>query len=162
MSNTAIVDHAILSDRHSTAFVGEQGTFLLCTFWLTEALALADQVDPAMCLSGPLRSQAISGCSRRRSTQRPVSYLATSPRHLAKSASLTPRERSPKPSTIPLSQWRHSDCSQHYGHAVAEGGPAGGPTSCSIPNSPGSARRAASATRDRGPCGRHVLRARPH
>jgi GH15 family glucan-1,4-alpha-glucosidase len=26
---------------------GEEGTFLLCTFWLAEALALADQVDRA-------------------------------------------------------------------------------------------------------------------
>jgi hypothetical protein len=88
MSNTAIVDHAILSDRHSTAFAGEQGTFLLCTFWLAEALALADQVDRTRNVFERAAAFANDlGLSRRRSTQRPVSYSATSPRHLATSAS---------------------------------------------------------------------------
>ncbi|HZD22579.1 MAG TPA: glycoside hydrolase family 15 protein, partial [Acidimicrobiia bacterium] len=33
--------------RSADGFEGEEGTFLLCTFWLSEALALADRVDRA-------------------------------------------------------------------------------------------------------------------
>jgi GH15 family glucan-1,4-alpha-glucosidase len=88
MSNTAIVDHAILSYRHSTAIAGKQGTFLICTFWLAEALALADQVDRTRNVFE--RAAAFTddlGLLAERSTQRPVSYSATSHRHLATSAS---------------------------------------------------------------------------
>ena len=80
MSNTAIADHAILSDRHSTAFAGEQGTFLLCTFWPAEALALADQVDPTRNVFERTAAFANDlGLLPEKSTQRPVSYSATSP-----------------------------------------------------------------------------------
>jgi GH15 family glucan-1,4-alpha-glucosidase len=88
MSNTAIADHAILSDRHSTAFAGEQGTFLLCTLWLAETLALADQVDRTPnVFEGAAAFANDLGLLAERLTQRPVSYSATSPRHLATSAS---------------------------------------------------------------------------
>jgi GH15 family glucan-1,4-alpha-glucosidase len=88
MSNTAIVGHAILSYRHSTAFAGEQGTFLLCTFWLAEALALADQVDPTRNVFERAAAFADDlGLLADKSTQRTVSYSATSPSHLATSAS---------------------------------------------------------------------------
>jgi GH15 family glucan-1,4-alpha-glucosidase len=90
MSNTAIADHAILSDRHSTAFAGEQGTFLLCTFWPAEALALAHhQVDRTRNVFERTAAFANDlGLLPEKSTQRPVGYSATSPRHLATSASV--------------------------------------------------------------------------
>jgi GH15 family glucan-1,4-alpha-glucosidase len=35
------------TEQEVDGLAGEEGTFLLCTFWLAEALALADQVDRA-------------------------------------------------------------------------------------------------------------------
>ena len=81
---------------------GEEGTFLLCTFWLAQALAMAGQVDRARaCSSGPSRSSTTSGCSPRRWTRRPASCWATSRRRSATSAWSTPPGPSPRPSAGP-------------------------------------------------------------
>jgi alpha,alpha-trehalase len=38
---------AIAPEDGVNSLAGEEGTFLLCTFWLAQALALADQLDRA-------------------------------------------------------------------------------------------------------------------
>ena len=59
---------------------GEEGTFLLCTFWLAQALAMAGQVDRARpSSSGRPRSSTTSACSPRRSTRRPASCSGNFP-----------------------------------------------------------------------------------
>ena len=50
MSRTPIADHALISDCRSVALAGDEGTFLLGTFWLAEACALAGQVGQATML----------------------------------------------------------------------------------------------------------------
>ena len=77
---------------------GEEGTFLLCTFWLAQALALAGRPDEAR----PVFERA--ACSERRRTALRGGRAgtgdpsATSPRHSATSDSSTPPGRSPRPS----------------------------------------------------------------
>ena len=78
---------------------GDEGTFLLCTFWLAQALALAGQVDRADAWSSSGRSptSTTSACSPRRSTRTPASCWATSRRRSATSAWSTPPGRSARP-----------------------------------------------------------------
>ena len=59
---------------------GEEGTFLLCTFWLAQALALAGQVERAGGVRpAPSRSSTTSGCSPRRSTRSTGELLGNFP-----------------------------------------------------------------------------------
>ena len=65
---------------------GDEGTFLLCTFWLAQARALpARSTRPPSCSSGPSPSSTMSTCSPKRSTPPPGSCSATSPRRSATS-----------------------------------------------------------------------------
>ncbi len=63
----------------------EEGTFLLCTFWLAHAMALSDQPERARASfsNGPSPSSTTSGCWPKRSTPRPASCSATSRRRSA-------------------------------------------------------------------------------
>ena len=67
---------------------GEEGTFLLCTFWLAQALAQSGQVERAKAVfenSGRVR-RTTSDCSPKRSTRPPANCSATSRRRSATSA----------------------------------------------------------------------------
>ena len=74
---------------NTDGLAGEEGTFLLCTFWLAQALAVfrAGCPGPARCSSGPFGTSTTSACWRRRSTRRPVTCWATSRRRSATSDS---------------------------------------------------------------------------
>ena len=76
--------------RSHDGLEGEEGTFLLCTFWLAQALALAGQpFGPGPCSSGRSRSSMTSACWPRRSIQSAASSSATSRRRSATSGSST-------------------------------------------------------------------------
>jgi len=67
---------------------GDEGAFLLCSFWLVENLALQGRLDGAGQLYASLRARAArSACCRSRSTRRRASSSATSRRRSATSAS---------------------------------------------------------------------------
>jgi len=67
---------------------GDEGAFLLCSFWLVENLALQGRLDGAGQLYASLRARAAgSACCRSRSTRRRASSSATSRRRSAISAS---------------------------------------------------------------------------
>ena len=71
---------------------GEEGTFLLCTFWLAQALALAGQHrnGPAPSSNGPPGSPRTWACWPKKSPRTAASCWATSRRRSAISASSTP------------------------------------------------------------------------
>jgi hypothetical protein len=74
---------------------GEEGSFLLCTFWLAEAQALAGDVDAArQTFERAARFVNTWGCSPSRSTRRLVNRSATSRGRSATSTSSTPPGRS--------------------------------------------------------------------
>ena len=78
---------------------GEEGCFLLCTFWLAQALAQSGQVERARSRlreSSRLR-QRRRPARRRDRTAEPANYSATSRRPSATSDSSTPPGPSPKP-----------------------------------------------------------------
>lgn len=74
----------------------EEGTFLLCTFWLAQALAMSGQVDRATEVFGrAVASSPTSGSLPRRSTARRARCWATCRGPSATSAWSTPPGRSP-------------------------------------------------------------------
>jgi hypothetical protein len=82
--------------RSHDGLEGEEGTFLLCTFWLAQAQALAGDVDRARAtFQTRSASSTTSACWPRRSTQPPASCSATSRTRSATSAWSTLPGRSP-------------------------------------------------------------------
>ena len=75
---------------NADGLVGEEGTFVICSFWLVSASrSPARSSVPRSCSAGWPASRTISACSRRRSTPRAASCSATSPRRSATSGSST-------------------------------------------------------------------------
>jgi len=86
-----LTDSRALVHRYRTAagansdgLAGAEGTFLLCTFWLAQALAVSGQtVRARQVFERPSGTSTTSACWLRRSTRRPVTCWATSRRRSA-------------------------------------------------------------------------------
>ena len=71
---------------NADGLTGEEGTFVICSFWLVSCLAQAGEVERAEALFDRLAgTRTTSACWRRRSTRLPASSSGTSPRHSATS-----------------------------------------------------------------------------
>jgi catechol 2,3-dioxygenase-like lactoylglutathione lyase family enzyme len=76
--------------RSHDGLEGEEGTFLLCTFWLAQPWPKPDsRLGPAPSSNGPPPSSTTSACSPRRSIPSAESSWATSPKPSATSGSST-------------------------------------------------------------------------
>ena len=92
--------------RSRDGLEGEEGTFLLCTFWLAQALALSGQADrPVPRSNVPPNSSTMSACSPKRSIRSAANCWATFPRRSVTSAWST----RPGPSLKPRSESQHLD-----------------------------------------------------
>ena len=72
---------------NADGLTGEEGTFVICSFWLVSCLARAGEIERRRRSStGSSRTRTTSACWRRRSTPSTASCSATSRRRSATSA----------------------------------------------------------------------------